>query len=75
MPMQTLKLIIGGMTCEHCVKRVKRALEGCQGAAIAEVDLALASAVVTGESLDAAELIRCVEAAGYTAQETKNLNV
>lgn len=73
--MLTLKLKIGGMTCEHCVKRVKRALEGCRGAATAEVDLASASAVVAGESLDSAELISCVEAAGYTAQEYENHNV
>jgi copper chaperone len=73
--MQTLKLKIGGMTCNHCVMRVKKALETCQGAASAEVDLASASAVVTGETLDSAELIKCVEAAGYTAQDSENHNV
>jgi copper chaperone len=73
--MQTLKLKIGGMTCNHCVMRVKKALETCQGAASAEVDLATASAVVTGETLDTTKLISCVENAGYTAQEYENHNV
>jgi|WetSurMetagenome_2_1015567.scaffolds.fasta_scaffold971154_2 copper chaperone len=73
--MQTLKLKIGGMTCNHCVMRVKKALEGCKGAATADVDLASASAVVTGETLDSAELIKCVVAAGYTAKESENHSV
>lgn len=73
--MQTANLKIGGMTCEHCAKRVQRALESCLGTVSADVNLALGSAVVTGESLDIVKLINCVETAGYTAQETENHNV
>jgi copper chaperone len=66
--MQTIKLKIGGMSCNHCVMRVKKALETCAGVKSAEVDLASGTAVVTGEGLTAAALIAAVTDADYTAE-------
>ncbi len=72
--MQTLLLKIEGMSCSHCVMRIRKALEGCAGVNNAEVDIASASAIVTGEGMTIAELIRSVEDAGYLAQEKTNNN-
>ena len=55
------------MTCDHCVAAVTRALGQCRGVASVQVDLAAGRAVVTGEQLNAEELIAAVESAGYRA--------
>jgi copper chaperone len=65
--METVNLKITGMTCDHCVMAVTRALESCDGVTSAEVSLASASAVVKGDDFDPECLIRSVEAAGYGA--------
>jgi copper chaperone CopZ len=68
--MQTLKLKIGGMSCNHCLMRVKKALESSPGVKSAEVDLASGTATVTGEGMNVNKLISAVVAAGYTAELT-----
>lgn len=66
----TIHLRIGGMSCEHCVQRVQKALRGVDGVVDANVDLAAKSATVTADAdmvtVDA--LIRAVEGVGYTAE-------
>ena len=57
---------VEGMTCNHCQKAVKDALEGIPGVAKAVVDLQKGTAVVEG-SADVQVLIGAVEDAGYTA--------
>ena len=44
-----IKLVVEGMTCEHCQMRVQKALTGVEGVQEAEVDLARKEAVVTVE--------------------------
>ena len=62
---QTVMLTIGGMMCNHCVGRVKAALEALPGVT-AEVSLAKNTAIVTmAEPRSAEELTAAVEAAGY----------
>ena len=62
---QTVTLTIGGMMCNHCVGRVKAALEALPGVT-AEVNLAKNTAIVTmAEPHSAEELTAAVEAAGY----------
>lgn len=58
-------LAISGMTCGGCVGAVTRALSRVPGVAQAQVDLASGRATVTGTA-PAAELIRAVEAAGFS---------
>jgi copper chaperone len=41
------KLKIQGMTCNHCVMRVAKALKGVQGVQDAQVDLQKAEAAIT----------------------------
>ncbi|MEN6626112.1 MAG: heavy metal translocating P-type ATPase [Candidatus Sumerlaeia bacterium] len=59
-------LHIEGMTCQHCVQTVKRALEAIPGVSSAEVDLRNKSARVhAGGPVDAALMEAVVEDAGY----------
>ena len=66
---ETSTLLISGMTCTHCAATVRRALAECPGVRAAEVDLDTGRAVVTGEKLDVALLVRSVEELGYGGKE------
>ncbi|MBX6312973.1 MAG: heavy-metal-associated domain-containing protein, partial [Isosphaeraceae bacterium] len=70
---ETVQLPIAGMTCDHCVGTVRRALEGVPGVQAAEVDLQAGRAEVTLDSnrVDRAALKSAVEAAGYQVPETE----
>ncbi|MFN4070732.1 MAG: heavy-metal-associated domain-containing protein [Thermus caldifontis] len=61
-----LKLKVEGMTCNHCVMAVKRALMKVPGVERAEVSLERAEALVEGKA-DPEALIRAVEEEGYRA--------
>ncbi len=66
-PVAVLDLAVQGMTCASCVARVERKIGKVAGAS-ARVNLATESAQVElTEDLDPAEILRAVEAAGYTA--------
>jgi Cu2+-exporting ATPase len=59
-------LRISGMTCNHCVQHVTRALRGVRGVARVDVDLGASQATVDhGDDTRMAELIAAVESAGY----------
>ena len=61
-------LHITGMSCEHCVKHVKEALEAVAGVKSAEVSLAEKSAAVEhGDEAEISALRAAVEEAGYEA--------
>lgn len=61
-----MKLKIDGMTCEHCVNSVTRALKESRGVKTALVDLKKGEAVVKGGDLDLSLLKEAVEGLGYT---------
>ena len=65
----TLKVV--GMTCNHCVMRVTKALEAVKGVKSAKVSLdeKKADVVFKGDTLDSEPLIKAVEEAGYKAKE------
>ncbi len=58
-------LEIEGMSCEHCVKRVKEAIEKIDGVISVSVDLKEGKANVQGEVIDMQILKQAVEDAGY----------
>ena len=60
------KLNITGMTCNHCEKAVREALESVPGAEDVKVDLASGEATVDGP-VDVRTMIRAVEKEGYQA--------
>lgn len=45
--LETREIGVDGMTCEHCARRVEKALRGVEGVKEVRVDLAGARAVVT----------------------------
>ncbi len=60
------KLVIEGMSCNHCKMRVENALKGVEGVTNAVVDLEDKSALVTlNTEVDSALLKETVEDAGY----------
>lgn len=61
---QTTRLALDGLSCGHCVKRVKETLE--QRADVDRAEVSITEATVSG-SADASELIAAVEQAGYHA--------
>ncbi|MFO7587732.1 MAG: cation transporter [Gemmatimonadota bacterium] len=62
-----IELKVDGMSCGHCVARVKKALEGVEGVRAAEVTLEPGRAVVEGEGLDPEALSAAVAETGYSA--------
>jgi copper chaperone len=64
--MQATTLKVSGMTCNHCVMAVTKALGKVPGVESADVSLEKAQAVVKG-SADAQTLIAAVKAEGYDA--------
>lgn len=64
--MQATTLKVSGMTCNHCVMTVTKALGKVPGVESADVSLEQAQAVVKG-SADAQALIAAVKEEGYEA--------
>jgi copper chaperone len=62
-----LKLKVEGMTCNHCVMAVKKALSRVPGVERAEVSLERGEALVEGKA-DPKALIQAVEEEGYRAE-------
>jgi copper chaperone len=64
-------LRIEGMTCEHCVRAVTRALEGTDGVSRAKVDLQEGSARVEYDESRTSpqQLAKAVMEEGYIAEE------
>ncbi|WP_022799217.1 CopZ family metallochaperone [Thermus islandicus] len=62
-----LRLKVEGMTCNHCVMAVKKALLKVPGVERAEVSLERGEALVEGEA-DPKALIQAVEEEGYRAE-------
>jgi copper chaperone len=68
--MNTITLKVGGMTCQGCVRSVKKVLESVPGVTQADVSLERAEAQVRYDpaSASAESLAQAVQAAGYEAR-------
>jgi copper chaperone len=64
--MATITLRVSGMTCEHCVAAVTKALTGVPGVEAAQVSLERGQAVIAGEA-EGRALIEAVRQEGYDA--------
>jgi copper chaperone len=60
-----LVLMVGGMTCGHCVKAVTKAVEALPGVERVEVDLAAGRVTVAG-AVEAALVRKAIETEGYS---------
>ena len=71
---QRMKLIIEGMTCEHCARSVQRALMENAGVVSAEVDFKNGIALVTGRNLDVSRFADAINELGYKFIGSENLS-
>lgn len=63
--METLELTIGGMSCQHCVRAVREALESVAGVTVSRVDVGHASLTFDASQSSAAIIADAVTDAGY----------
>lgn len=66
--MTTTHLTIDGMSCDHCVKAVRSALEGVPGAEVEKVEIGSATVTHDGTRIPAAKLAEVVTEEGYEAR-------
>ena len=64
-------LTIEGMMCEHCAKRVNKAIYSIIGVESVEVDLASKKAVVISEDVSIDEMKEAVSEVGYKVVESE----
>jgi copper chaperone len=60
-----LTLTIEGMSCQHCVMRVKKAIDALQGVTKSDVTIGRAIVSVDDSKIRKEEIIASVEKAGY----------
>jgi copper chaperone CopZ len=73
--METIKLIVSGMTCGACVKHVEKVVHSIAGVQKTEVDLASGVVKVEGDvSQHIKEMIAALEESGYSAQVSTDLS-
>jgi len=66
--MESLALDISGMSCEHCVARVEKALRSIPGVTVGAVSIGAASVSFDPQATSAAAISQAVADAGYPAQ-------
>lgn len=64
--MSTTTLTVTGMTCGHCERSVKSALEALEGVGEVGIDLATGEVRVGGDGVELAAMTAAIEDAGYT---------
>jgi copper ion binding protein len=63
--LKDITLAIGGMSCEHCVKRVRKSLDGLAGISRADVTVGKAVIAFDESQLSDDEIEKAIENAGY----------
>jgi len=63
--MTELTLTIEGMSCQHCVMRVKKAIDSLQGVSKSDVAIGRAVMSVDESKVKKEQIIASVEKAGY----------
>ena len=66
--MQTIHLTIEGMSCGHCVARVRRTLQDIEGVQVKSVVVGAADAEIDPARTSAEALTKAVSDAGYAAR-------
>lgn len=64
---------VDGMSCGHCEKAVRSAVQALQADAVVQVDLASGKVSVQAPQLKPEQIIAAIEDAGYDARLTEAL--
>jgi len=65
--MSTVALTIGGMSCQHCVRAVREALEAVPGVSVERVDIGTAAVTFDPAQSSPQAIAAAVSEAGYDA--------
>jgi len=71
--MERTVLSIEGMSCQHCVGAVERALEGVEGLRVQKVEIGSAQVAFEPGQVQADAVRDAIEAEGFTARSLGNL--
>lgn len=63
--MREITLNIDGMSCQHCVMRVKKAVDGLEGVSESSVDVGSARIVFDDSRIQQADIESAILKAGY----------
>ena len=63
--METLQVVVPGMTCGHCESAVRTEIGRVAGVDRVDVDLATKEVVVHGTGLDRDAIVAAIDEAGY----------
>jgi copper chaperone len=63
--MREITLQIDGMSCQHCVMRVKKAVEGLEGISETSIDTGSARIVFDDSKIQQADIENAILKAGY----------
>ena len=64
--MDTLEILVTGMTCDHCARAVRAEVGGLPGVRAVDVDVAAGQVVITGAPLPGRDALReAIAEAGY----------
>ncbi len=66
--MATLRLAITGMNCDHCVRRVTKALGAVPGVTVRQATVGHATVDYDGQPQSLAAIVQAVDDAGYQAR-------
>ncbi|UTA55627.1 heavy-metal-associated domain-containing protein [Lysobacter soli] len=68
-----MKLLVEGMTCEHCVRTITSAIHQLDPTAQVHVDLAEAAVLIPISRLAPPAAVKAVQEAGYTARLAEDI--
>jgi copper chaperone CopZ len=67
-PTESFRIPVQGMSCQHCVARVKTAVEKLSGARVEAVSIGEVSVAVDPQRTSRAEILAAIRSAGYSAE-------
>ena len=62
------RIPVGGMSCQHCVGRVKTALEKLEGVRVEQISIGEVSVAVDPEKTGRNEILAAIRSVGYSAE-------
>ena len=65
--MESERFAVDGMSCDHCIARVQKALDGVNGVERASIDLTGAEVTWNPERTDREGIVVAIRSAGYSA--------